>query len=314
MSDAQEFFKKSEPLFRFYEEGRFADALAVAEKLAAEFPDQGAKTFFWRVCLHSVSGQHEQALRAFEEALANEVWWSEGQLRSDPDLNSLQGDPEFECLVLLSKEKHMNAQVNAKPELFVYPPDGNGPFPLLIALHARGSSPELDFHFWKSAVEYGWILAMPQSSQLASPLVYLWDDREKAMNEIAEHITSLIEKHPVDADRIVVAGFSQGAARAMQLVLSKRVHAHGFLAVVPAAMDLDELNGWAGSGAVRGVLVSGGRDPRHEFFQQVREIFANKNVPLIFEHYLEMSHEFPDDFETVLKKGLHFILKEHRNE
>jgi predicted esterase len=308
MPEFQEFSKASKPLFQFYEEGRFEDALAVAERLAPAYPAFAVKTYYWRICLLSVTGRQAEALRLFEEALANGIWWFEGQLRSDPDLKSLQGNEEFERLILLSNEKTMNAQQIARPELFTYVPDGTGPFPLLVVLHARGSSPEFDVHFWKSVVKHGWFLAMPQSSQLASPMAYLWDDREKALAEIAGHVDSLIERRPVDPDRIVIAGFSQGAARAMQIVMGAVVKARGFLAVVPGTVEDGELDGWSASAGTRDVLISGGRDPRQDFFQKVKELFEAKLIPLMFRHYPEMGHDFPDDFEDILEKGLNFIL------
>jgi predicted esterase len=311
MTDAQEFFKKSEALFQYYQEGKYADALAVAENLAVEYPAREGNTSYWRMCLYAITGQKERALQVFDEALNHGIWWFEERLRSDSDLDSLQGDPEFERLVALSEEKHK--QATAEPELFVYPPAGVGPFPLLIVLHARHSSAERDLPSWESAVQHGWILAMPQSSQPSSSLSFVWDDREKAMNEVVEHFDLLIEKYPIDTNKIIVAGFSQGAARAIELVMSERIKASGFIAVVPGTLNIDELSRWADSAKARGVLISGGRDPRYEMFQQVKQIFMQKNVPLMFENYSEMSHEFPNDFETVLRQGLDFILKERRN-
>lgn len=310
MSDTQEFFKKSEALFQFYQEGRYADALAVAEKLAVEYPQREGNTSYWRICLYAVTRQTERALQAFDEALKRGVWWAEERLRSDSDLDSLQGDPEFERLVALSNEKHKQARV--EPELFVYQPEGTRPFPLLVVLHARNSSAERDVPFWKSAVRHGWILAMPQSSQPSSPLSFVWDDREKAMNEVSDHFNSLIDKYPVDINRIVIAGFSQGAARAIELVMSKQLKAKGFIAVVPGTVDIDEIHRWADSTQASGVLISGGRDPRYEMFQQVKEIFAQKNLPLMFENYPDMGHDFPNDFEAVLQKGLNFILNQEQ--
>jgi predicted esterase len=311
MTDVQEFFKKSEALFQYYREGKYADALAVAETLAVEYPEREANTYYWRICLYAVTDKKEQALEVFDEALKRGLWWAEERLRSDLDLDSLQGDPEFERLVTLSEERHMHA--TAEPQLFVYQPDGTGPFPLLIVLHARNSSAERDLPFWKFALKHGWVLAMPQSSQPSSPLSFVWDDRDKSMNELEKHLDSLIENYPIDTNKIVVAGFSQGAARAIELVMSDRIKANGFIAVVPGTIDIDELNRWTHSVKTRGVLISGGRDPRYEMFQQIKEIFLKRNIPLMFENYPEMSHEFPNDFKTVLRKGLDFILKEHRN-
>jgi len=89
--------------------------------------------------------------------------------------------------------------------------------------------------------------------------------------------------------------------------MSERIRAKGFIAVVPGTINLDELYRWADSAKVRGVLISGGRDPRYEMFQQIKEIFTQRDIRLMFENYPAMAHEFPNDFEDVLHKGLEFI-------
>ncbi|WKZ46956.1 MAG: hypothetical protein QY306_14165 [Anaerolineales bacterium] len=310
MSDLQSFFKLSDLLFQLYGEGKYADALAVAEKAAIEYPEMDTRTAFWLICLQNMTGQPEKALQTFRSALTRGAWWAEFILRSDPDLGSLQGNEEFESLVNRSEEMHKQAEASARPGLFVHQPEGSGPFPLLICLHGRAGNPELDYRYWLPAIELGWLLAMPQSSQTASSQSYLWDDREKTFNEVEKHYDMLIEKYPVDPERIIVAGFSQGAARAIELVTSERVKARGFFAVVPGTVNMAELEGWAASHVGRSVLVSGGKDPRYAMFVQIKDKFEKHNIPLLFEHYPEMAHQIPDDFETVLQKGLNFIVKE----
>jgi len=310
MSDLQGFFKLSDLLFRLYGKGKYADALEVAEKAAIEYPEMDARTAFWLICLHNMTGQPEKALQTFRDALTRGVWWAEFILRSDSDLNSLQGNEEFERLVKLSEEMRKQAETIAKPEISVNQPYGTGPFPLLICLHPRAGYAELDFRDWSPVVKLGWALALPRSTQMASPQLYVWDDREKAWNEIIGHYETLIEKYPVDRDRIVIAGFSQGAARAVELVASRRVKARGFFAVVPGTVDMAELEGWAAAHMGRSVLVSGGKDPRYEMFLQIKEMLERRNIPLLFEHYPEMAHQIPSNFEMVLEKGLEFILKE----
>jgi predicted esterase len=159
------------------------------------------------------------------------------------------------------------------------------------------------------------MLALPLSTQMASPLSHVWDDREKALSEVEEHFKTLIGKYPVDANRIVFAGFSQGAARAIEIVMSQRLEARGFIAVVPGTLDLAELEGWVGTGTrkARGVLVSGGRDPHYDRFIQIKEMFEKHYVPMMFENYPEMAHQIPNDFESVLQKGLKFILQENHD-
>lgn len=311
MPNLQDFFERTDLLFTLYEEGKYADALAVAEQAAVDFPEMDSRVMFWKICLQNMNGQPAEALQTFKDALARGMWWAESILRSDSDLASLQGNDEFERFVRRSDELKKQAEATAKPELFVKQPEGTGPFPLLIALHPRNGYPEFDLRDWSPAVQLGWVLAIPRSSQLASPLSYVWDDREKAFAEIIGHYESLIEKYPVDRTRVVIGGFSQGAARAIELVMSQKIKARGFYAVVPGVLDMAELEGWAGAHGGRNVFVSGGKDPRYEMFVEIKQIFAKHDLPLMFEHYPEMTHQIPNHFESVLQKGLEFILKEN---
>jgi len=312
MTVATGFFEKSRQLFQFYREGKYADALEIAKRLADEYTERGASTFFWRMCLLAVSGQEAKALDVFSQALSQGVWWAEFRLRADSDLASLQGNEEFERLVKRSKEMHMQAEADAKPGLVVRQPDGNGPFPLLIALGPRGSVPEFDLRDWLPAFNLGWMLALPQSSQLGSPQSFVWDDREKTFDEIEVHYKTLLKDYPVDPSRIVIAGFSQGAARAIELVMSQRLNAMGFVAIVPGRLDFPELEGWAGSGLGRGVLISGGKDPNYEKFIQIKAMFERHNIPLMFENFPEMAHQIPVEFEQVLKRSLNFLCNKEK--
>jgi len=312
MADSSGFFEKSGQLFQFHREGKYADALEIAERLAEEYPEQGASTFFWRMCLLAVSGQEAQALDVFSQALSQGVWWAEFRLRADSDLESLQSNEEFERLVKRSEEMHMQAEADSKPGLVVHQPDGDGPFPLLIALGPRGSVPEFDLKDWSPTVKLSWMLALPQSSQLEAPQSFVWDDREKTFDEIEAQYKTLLKDYPVDPSRIVIAGFSQGAARAIELVMSQRLKAKGFIAVVPGRLDFPELEGWAGSGLGRGVLISGGKDLNYEKFIQIKEMFERHNIPLMFENFPEIAHQIPVEFEQVLERSLNFLCNEEK--
>lgn len=304
MSNALEFFKKSEAFFQFYQEGKYADALAVAETVAAEYPEKDACTTFWLICLQNTTGQSEKALQSFTNAVDRGVSWAGFMLRNDSDLDSLQGNEEIERLVSRSEQMRRQAAVTAEPKLFVHQPEGTGPFPLLIFLHPRVVYPELDFRDWSPALKLGWMPAPPQSSQMASPLSHMWDELEKALNEIVGHVETLREKYPVDMDRIVVASLSQGAARAIELVMSQRIKARGFLAVVPGTLDPTELEQWAGSSIGRGMLISGGKDPRYEMILQIKETLEKHNVPLMFENFPEMAHQIPNEVEPIMQEDL----------
>jgi acetyl esterase/lipase len=236
MPTNQEFFQAAGLLFQRYYKGDYAGALKAAGELAARFPEEAVHTYLWRICLTSRLKQSEEALRLFAEGLEAGYWWAERQLRQDPDLELLQGLPEFERMVATSHTRHMAAQVTTQPELQVYAPPStvSSPYPLFIALHGRGRSSEDDeASSWKHACGLGWLVAMPRSSQLVWPGAYGWDDDELAGKEIAAHYERLCSQYPVDRSRVVLGGISQGGALAVHLALGRKLPVRGFLAVVP---------------------------------------------------------------------------------
>lgn len=311
MTQAQGFFSQAEEMFKLYGEGKFKEALAVTERLAADFPEQAASTDLWRICLLSVSGNTAGALAAMQKSLAAGMWWSEAQLRGDSDLAALQGDPEFERMASLCKERHATAQAGAKAGLLVRAPDGKGPHPLLIALHGRGSRPDQDLDHWEPVVVQGWLLALPQSSQLGFPDRYAWDDSQKAVAEIAGHFETLVKRYDVDADRVILGGFSQGAALAIQMALRNDLPARGFLCVAPgrsAAENLEPLAEVAARRGLRGYLVAGGHDPRFEGFKGIHDVLLKHGLPCMLEDHPDIGHEFPPDFAKSLENALAFLL------
>ena len=44
---------------------------------------------------------------------------------------------------------------------------------------------------WGPAVSRGWLLGLPQSSQVAGPDMFVWDEREWAAREVQAHSLSV---------------------------------------------------------------------------------------------------------------------------
>jgi hypothetical protein len=81
--------------------GKYAAALELVEKNEPDFPEQAARTTFWKMCLLSLEGRLDDALSTFRQGLEDGMWWHESQF-IDTDLDPLRDLPEFKELVARS--------------------------------------------------------------------------------------------------------------------------------------------------------------------------------------------------------------------
>ncbi len=89
--------------------GRRAAALAVANRAASLTPSGiGAYSL---ACYWAIAGDRSNAIRCLRDAVL--LGWS-AQIRTDPDFESLHGDPEFE-VIAVENDKLLQASTAAPP-------------------------------------------------------------------------------------------------------------------------------------------------------------------------------------------------------
>ena len=246
--------------YRLYGEGAYAAAYDLATREMGRFPAWAQSSYYnWRMCAACLMGQPDLALRLLDEALAAGHWYDEAGLREDGDLAALQGHPEFERLVAVSLRRREQALVSARPEMNVYQPSGEPPYPLLLALHGNHSNLAESAGHWQAATEQGWLVAAPQSSQVMGAGTFGWNDREWAVREVGDHFAALRERYAIDVGRVVVAGFSMGGGLATWLALSGAIPTRGFVGVgafLPNVGDIIPLLEAGGGNGRRAYLIA----------------------------------------------------------
>ena len=305
-------------MFQLYQQGDYEAALQLVAQEAGRFPQQAHLLDYWRVCLAAQAGDRQQALEILQEALASGQWYPESQLREDEDLASLQGLPEFERLVEISRERHSAAQHGVRPALTILAPAAmeqakGPPRPLLMALHGNQSSAAEHAPLWQAAGD-DWLVALPQSSQLGGPGQYVWPDLDLAGDELAAHYAGIHQHYLVDPDRVVLAGFSRGGEAAIWLALTGRLPARGFLAVVPGGPLTRDPAQWlpaieAAEGRdLRGFIVGGGQDLLIAQTRQFVAMLEEHGFRCQLRLYPELGHEYPPDFAALLPEALKYLV------
>lgn len=303
--DFDEFYRG---LLPYYQRGDYADALALATAAQVYYPEEAALFFHIRACLAARMGDAVAALALLREALAAGHWYRD-QFWDDEDLTLLREMPEFAQLRVQSAVRQAEAQRAAKPELVVLPPDDvapGGALPLLLALHGNLHSAAIDAPYWETARRAGWLLALPQASQVAGPGRYVWDNWVRAEQEVRVHFAALRERYVLDPARVLAGGFSMGAETALRLALTGAIPAQGFVAVAPGGMITRQPERWApliaqaqGRG-LRGYLVAGERDPSFGPITALAGMLNAGGVPCLFETVPDHGHTFPPGFDARL--------------
>jgi predicted esterase len=157
---------------------------------------------------------------------------------------ALTSQPDFSALVERSEAQYERAQTDARPDLSVFLPHGGSDtqLPVLVALHGNNRTMQDTAPSWQSVVRDGWVLAVPQSSEIATtPGFFVWNDRDRVAQDLKTHLASLRARLSLDATRSVLGGFSMGARLAIELGLTGRFLTKRILAIGTWLPDFDTL-------------------------------------------------------------------------
>lgn len=208
--------------------GRHEEALAAAEEAWQRFPARRDFTWYLVAYTNMALGRPSDAMAAIETAEAEGRVWRASLLRIR-ELDPLREEPRFIAL-----QDRLRARIAARgyqPGLLVAQPEPPDPgAPLLLGLHGATSTAEEYHGHWLPAVGLGCIVASAQSTQPAADHAFCWDDRDQVRRDLAAVLPDLPPHGGV-----VLTGFSQGAAIAVELaVAGDVVPARGVIGVGPA--------------------------------------------------------------------------------
>ena len=301
-------------VFQRIQNGEHAAALNLLEDHAGCFPAYDHLTTNWRMCMLAETGQTERALAIFKESVDQGIWWMEPVLREDPDLASLQGLPEFETLVETCKVLEQEALNRARPELVVLEPAGDWPrpYPLLVVFHGYAGSAKDTLIEWQGLADQGWLVAAIQSSQPVGFNAYAWSDTGRALADAGQSYQRLVENYPVDPQRMVAGGFSQGGGLAIRMALQETFPMNGFIAVAPWLAEAEAMGAQLAGPSPRrsrGYLVLGGQDQGHANFIHIQNLLDAACISHQAEEHPQAGHVYPPGFPETINRALAFIFQ-----
>lgn len=275
------------------------------------FPEARSRIYFWRMCMTALMGDIDRSIRLLDEAVTAGYWYTERMLREDPDLASLQGNPEYEGLVKASRELQLALQAKTQPHMTVVTPERGAAPPALLALHGNHQDAAGSQAHWRPAAAQGWLLALPQSTQPSPFNGFVWDDFDYATHEMQVYLASLAAQHPFDRKRMVLGGFSMGGRLAAWLALTHLIDASGFILAAPYLDNLEVSEAHIQTSSergLRGCIIIGEADTDcYAGATKFHERLAACHMDCKLRTYPGLGHDFPPDFEHVLLEALSFV-------
>jgi predicted esterase len=299
-------------VFALHEERRFAEALALAEEIAARHPDRPAETTFWRACLLCLLGRTEEALGAFRAALDRGVWWSRDGLDRDPDLEPLRPLSGFAEVLARSDANLAGARSGFPdhPEVLLHLPAGP-PSSLLLVMHMLGATAHATEPYWRPAAELGAAVALVGSSQTTTDGQPSWELDDLVVRDLGLARDAAVRGGVPSSTPVVLAGASQGGRRAIGLSIDGRVPSIGFIAVVPGVPLNEHLAPHLESAATRGIrgwILTGEHDQEAAAAERLHRELTRAGLEVRFELVAGLGHEYPADFPARLPAALDAVV------
>ncbi len=308
--------------FLMCERQAYAPALKLIRQEYGRFPAAKSLLTRWCIGLFAQMGQEERALTALDDAISAGHYFREEKLRHDADLQALRHNSRFRSLSKQSGTLYEEHRQQVRPDLLVLTPQTPPPWPVLIALHESMSNTAVSEAYWHTAVDEGWLVVLPQSSQLGwATGHYVWDKTEIALSQIQGQYAQLQQDYALQlqTDSVVVAGYGQGGYVAQKLLEQQPSPFTARGAILVEGWSLD------GFQHMHRFL---NRSPRPRYY-----LLAGQNIPgQIFDHYEEahkLSRQFarmgflcrvegwkekrvglPAGFDKLLGRGLQFFSNE----
>ena len=290
-------------------------ALALLIGRERAFPLHAGLIHSWRAALLAELDRAESALDELEQALAAGCRYRAEWLRDDERLAPLRASARFEKIIERAASRYEHDQADSRPSLELLTPSVARPasgYPSLIALHGNNSNVSETLPSWRSACGLGWLVALPQSSQIGTtPGAFTWNDRDRTHGELEQHRHALREQGLVDDRMVVLAGFSMGGLQALALTLTRRFGVCGVISIGAYLPHIREFRVLIESGNAAGVrfyITVGAKDASgYGGAKQLATELERAGIPVQLDLRSDLGHAYPPDMDDTLRRALAFI-------
>lgn len=189
--------------------------------------------------------------------------------------------------------------------------------PLCMAFHGNDSTPLAHVEYWRPLASQGWLVVLPQASRAGdTPGTFMWNtpgESEWNFQEIQKHFADINRTYPIDADRIVLAGFSMGGGLAIELALGGYLLSRGFVVVAPYVPykyvdPQSNYDDFVKSHGQCGYCIVGEQDEfAVEGASALEARLPGVGNSIHVERHPGLEHDYPAHFEQSLNRAIEFI-------
>lgn len=294
---------------------KFDEALTMIELAAQKLPGREFEISNLTLTVLFDAGRTDEALSVWEKGLEEGFFYF--VVPQFGIYDGVRRNERFKKNLALNNHLREIANSASRPEYKVIKPVPYSPsetYPLVIIIHGGNQSIAKAIDRWNPAViGTDVIIAYVQSSQRADTKSYRWDlggidiySLPRAQDEILGLYREIIQEFAVDTRQVTLAGFSQGGNLALFMAAEGTIPASGFIAGCPAArtpVSLETARDAAARG-VRGTIFVGTTDWTAATAQTTVSNFQEAGVPINHIVMEGKGHEFPDDFDEVLRQAI----------
>jgi phospholipase/carboxylesterase len=299
---------------RAYAQRDWAAAAKAAELWAGRDPGDSTAAYN-AACAHALAGDPQAALEWLRRAGAA-GFAGVRSIEEDPDLASVRDAAGFAAATaaIRSNRERLFEEFRTEAErsqiLTLLPPEGlAGPRPLIVVLHGYGDKPERNAgRFREAAAKAGAILAAPSALRPGPQgRGFSWTFRDEAEWWVLRAIERIGADHPVDPEKVILAGFSQGANVALTVGLK---HPRRFAGLLPIGGHYEaHLMPAPDGGGPRVYLLTGDEDPFAYTFRTAAAALRGAGLEVRLRMVPGLGHDYPRRATKELGKALEFLLR-----
>ena len=304
---------------QFYESEKYDQAIALLKQNISNYPHKEFEIYSNLMILYKEVGEIRNSIDIMSEA--NDKGYYFWFVPRDSAYNNFRRELWFKKALSVNNELRDKAQKLATPTYKVVLPedyDINKKYPLIFIMHGGNQSIESSRTRWKSDEIYkNNNVAFIQSGWTVATNSFRWNlagrdlfHEGTAIDEVKALYTDIIRKYPVNTEKVVLVGFSQGAALAMNMAIYNDINCIGVLAGCPFNDDIDDAHALdLKQRDVRFFVFTGDKDFSYKDTVKNMDILKKAEVKTLFKINKNMGHQFSEDIDEDIKKALILIFE-----